>query len=220
MSRAMFGLPAEIRAYIQSVSLRETLLLGRLRAQTAKLPMGGMQISPEQGQLMALLARLIGARLYVEVGTFTGYSALSVVQAMPADGRAICCDVSEEWTTIARQFWKEAGIAERIDLRLAPAVETLDSLLADGSEGKVDLAFVDADKTGYAAYVDRLARLLRPNGLLLIDNVLWGGKVADPAVTTADTIALRELNLRLKDDPRFDISMLPVGDGLTLARKR
>jgi len=220
MSRAMFGLPAEIRAYIQSVSLREAPLLGRLRAETAKLPMGGMQISPEQGQLMALLARLIDARLYVEVGTFTGYSALCVVQAMPADGRAVCCDVSEEWTTVARQFWKEAGIAERIDLRLAPAVETLDSLLADGNEGKVDLAFVDADKTGYAAYVERLARLLRPNGLLLIDNVLWGGKVADPAVTTADTIALRELNRHLKDDPRFDISMLPVGDGLTLARKR
>ncbi len=219
MSRAMFGLPAEIRTYIQSVSLRETPLQGRLRAETAKLPMGGMQISPEQGQLMALLARLIDARLYVEVGTFTGYSALSVVQAMPADGRAICCDVSEEWTSVARRYWSEAGIAERIDLRLAPAVETLDALLAGGYEGKVDLAFVDADKTGYAAYVERIARLLRPNGLLLIDNVLWGGKVADPAVTSADTVALRELNLRLKDDPRFDISMLPVGDGLTLARK-
>jgi predicted O-methyltransferase YrrM len=219
MSRATFGLPAEIRGYIQSVSLRETPLQARLRAHTAKLPMGGMQISPEQGQLMALLARLIGARLYVEVGTFTGYSALSVVQAMAADGRAVCCDVSEEWTTVARQFWKEAGIAERIDLRLAPAVETLDALLAGGGEGKVDLAFIDADKTGYAAYVERIARLLRPNGLLLIDNVLWGGKVADPSVTTADTIALRELNLRLKDDTRFDISMLPVGDGLTLARK-
>ena len=220
MSRAMFGLPAEIRTYIQSVSLRESPLQERLRAETAKLPMGGMQISPEQGQLMALLARLIDARLYVEVGTFTGYSALSVVQAMPADGRAICCDVSEEWTSVARRYWKEAGIAGRIELRLAPAVGTLDALLADGYEGKVDLAFVDADKTGYAAYVERIARLLRPNGLLLIDNVLWGGKVADPSVANEDTVALRELNLRLKDDPRFDISMLPVGDGLTLARKR
>ncbi len=219
MSRTMFGLPAELRAYIQSVSLRETPLQARLREETAKLPMGGMQISPEQGQLMALLARLIGAKLYVEVGTFTGYSALSVVQALPADGRAICCDVSEEWTSIARRFWKEAGIADRIELRLAPAVETLDALLAGGHEGKVDLAFIDADKTGYAAYVERIARLLRPNGLLLIDNVLWGGKVADPSATSADTIALRELNLRLKDDARFDISMLPVGDGLTLARK-
>ena len=220
MSRAMFGLPAEIRTYIQSVSLRESPLQERLRAETAKLPMGGMQISPEQGQLMALLARLIDARLYVEVGTFTGYSALSVVQAMPADGRAICCDVSEEWTSVARRYWKEAGIAGRIELRLAPAVGTLDALLADGYEGKVDLAFVDADKTGYAAYVERIARLLRPNGLLLIDNVLWGGKVADPSVTSEDTVALRELNLHLKDDARFDISMLPVGDGLTLARKR
>lgn len=220
MSRAMFGLPAELRAYIQSVSLRETPLQARLREETAGLPMGGMQISPEQGQLMALLARLIGAKLYVEVGTFTGYSALSVVQALPADGRAICCDVSEEWTAVARRFWKDAGIDDRIDLRLASAVETLDALLDGGYEGKVDLAFIDADKTGYAAYVERFARLLRPNGLLLVDNVLWGGKVADPSSTSADTIALRELNLRLKEDERFDISMLPVGDGLTLARKR
>jgi len=220
MSRSMFGMSAELRAYLQSVSLRETPLQVRLREETAKLPMGGMQISPEQGQLMALLARLIGARLYVEVGTFTGYSALSVVQALPADGRAICCDVSEEWTAVARRYWKEAGVADRIELRLAPAVETLDALLAGGYEGKVDLAFVDADKTGYAAYVERIFRLLRPNGLLLIDNVLWGGKVADPAATGVDTVALRELNRNLKDDARFDISMLPVGDGLTLARKR
>ncbi|MBL8831146.1 MAG: class I SAM-dependent methyltransferase [Rhodospirillales bacterium] len=220
MSRSMFGMSAELRAYLQSVSLRETPLQVRLREETTKLPMGGMQISPEQGQLMALLARLIGARLYVEVGTFTGYSALSVVQALPADGRAICCDVSEEWTAVARRYWKEAGVADRIELRLAPAVETLDALLAGGYEGKVDLAFVDADKTGYAAYVERIFRLLRPNGLLLIDNVLWGGKVADPAATGVDTVALRELNRNLKDDARFDISMLPVGDGLTLARKR
>ena len=220
MSRFTFGLPEDLRGYIHAVSLRETALQKRLRDETAQLPQGGMQISPEQGQLMALLARLIGAKFYLEIGTFTGYSALSVVQAMPAEGRAICCDVSEEWTSVARQYWKEAGIAERIDLRLAPAVETLDALLAGGYEGKVDLAFVDADKTGYAAYVERIARLLRPNGLLLVDNVLWGGKVADPSVTSADTIALREFNLRLKDDPRFDISMLPVGDGLTLARKR
>ncbi len=220
MSRGSFGVPAELRAYIQSVSLRETDIQTRLRAETAKLPQGGMQISPEQGQLMALLARLIGAKLYLEVGTFTGYSALSVVQALPADGRAICCDVSDEWTSIARRFWKEAGIAGRIDLHLAPAVGTLDRLLADGFEGKVDLAFVDADKTGYDAYVERIARLLRPNGLLLIDNVLWGGKVADPSATSPDTEALRALNLKMKDDPRFDISMLPVGDGLTLARKR
>ena len=220
MSRGSFGVPAELRAYIQSVSLRETDIQTRLRAETAKLPQGGMQISPEQGQLMALLARLTGTKLYLEIGTFTGYSALSVVQALPADGRAICCDVSDEWTSIAKRFWKEAGIADRIDLRLAPAVDTLDNLLADGFEGKVDLAFVDADKTGYAAYVERIARLLRPNGLLLIDNVLWGGKVADPAATSDDTEALRALNLKMKDDPRFDISMLTVGDGLTLARKR
>ncbi|MBI3505480.1 MAG: class I SAM-dependent methyltransferase [Proteobacteria bacterium] len=220
MSRGMFGVPEDLRAYIRSVSLRETDLQVRLRAETATMPNGGMQISPEQGQLMALLARLTGAKLYVEVGTFTGYSALSVVQALPADGRAICCDVSEEWTAVARRYWTEAGIAGRIDLRLAPAVGTLDALLAEGLEGKVDLAFIDADKTGYAAYVERIARLLRPNGLLLIDNVLWGGKVADPAATSADTQALRALNLQMKDDPRFDISMLPVGDGLTLARKR
>jgi predicted O-methyltransferase YrrM len=225
MSRSTFGLSDDLRAYIRSVSLRETKLQTRLRAETAKLPMGGMQISPEQGQLMALLARLIGAKLYVEVGTFTGYSALSVVAALPADGRAICCDVSAEWTDVARRYWREAGIDARIDLRLAPAAQTLEALSGEalsgeGLDGKVDLAFVDADKPGYAVYVDRLARLLRPNSLLMIDNVLWGGKVADPDATGADTLALKALNLAMKDDPRFDISMLPVGDGLTLARRR
>jgi len=220
MPRSTFGLPDDLRAYIRAVSLRETDLQARLRAETAKLPMGGMQISPEQGQLMALLARLIGAKLYVEVGTFTGYSALSVVQALPADGRAICCDVSAEWTAVAMRYWREAGIDGRIDLRLAPAAQTLAALSGEGLDGTVDLAFVDADKTGYAEYVDRLATLLRPNGLLLIDNVLWGGKVADPDAASADTLALKALNLKMKDDPRFDISMLPVGDGLTLARRR
>jgi predicted O-methyltransferase YrrM len=220
MSRSTFGLPDDLRAYIRAVSLRETDLQVRLRAETAKLPMGGMQISPEQGQLMALLARLIGAKLYVEVGTFTGYSALSVVAALPADGRAICCDVSAEWTDVARRYWREAGLDARIDLRLAPAAQTLEALSGEGLDGKVDLAFVDADKPGYAVYVDRLARLLRPGGLLMIDNVLWGGKVADPEATSADTLALKALNLKMKDDPRFEISMLPVGDGLTLARRR
>lgn len=220
MSRFTFGLPEDLRGYIHAVSLRETDLQKRLRDETAKLPQGGMQISPEQGQLMALLARLIGAKFYLEIGTFTGYSALSVAAALPADGRAICCDVSAEWTAVARRYWQEAGLAARIELRLAPAVETLDALLASGHAGVVDLAFIDADKTGYAAYLERVFQLLRPNGLLLVDNVLWGGKVADPAASSPDTDALRAFNLRLKDDSRFDISLLPVGDGLTLARKR
>jgi predicted O-methyltransferase YrrM len=220
MSRFTFGLPEDLRSYIHAMSLRESALQIRLREETAKMPQGGMQISPEQGQLMALLARLIGAKFYLEVGTFTGYSALSVAAALPADGRAICCDVSAEWTAVATRYWRDAGIADRIELRLAPAVETLDALLAEGKAGTVDLAFVDADKTGYAAYLERIFTLLRPNGLLLVDNVLWGGKVADPSAMSADTVALREFNKRLKDDARFDISMLPVGDGLTLARKR
>jgi predicted O-methyltransferase YrrM len=220
MSRFTFGLPEDLRSYIHAVSLRESDLQKRLREETATMPRGGMQISPEQGQLMALLARLIGAKFYLEIGTFTGYSALSVAAALPEDGRAICCDVSAEWTAVAQRYWQAAGFAARIELRLAPAVETLDALLASGHAGAVDLAFIDADKTGYAAYLERVFQLLRPNGLLLVDNVLWGGKVADPAASSPDTDALRAFNARLKDDARFDISLLPVGDGLTLARKR
>lgn len=209
-----------IKLYVTDTISRETALQRRLRAETATLPQAMMQVSADQGAFLAMLVRLTGAQRALEVGTFTGYSALSVVQALPADGRAICCDVSAEWTDVAKRYWREAGIDGRIDLRLAPAAQTLAALSGEGLDGTVDLAFIDADKPGYAVYIDLLAKLLRPNGLLLIDNVLWGGKVADPDATSADTLALKALNLKMKDDPRFDISMLPVGDGLTLARRR
>jgi caffeoyl-CoA O-methyltransferase len=179
-----------------------------------------MQISPEQGQFMALLVELTGVRRALEVGTFTGYSSLSVALAMPPEGRMIACDVSEEYTGIARRYWARAGVADKIDLRLAPALKTLDGLLADGRAGGFDLAFIDADKPSYLGYYERCLQLLRPGGLLLIDNVLWGGEVADPAVKDEDTVAIRALNDRVAGDDRVTLSMLPLGDGLTLARKR
>ena len=179
-----------------------------------------MQIAPEQGQFMALLVELIGARRIIEIGTFTGYSALCMAEAMPVDGRLICCDLSEEWTGIARGFWREAGVAERIDLRLAPALETLDALLAQGGEGQFDMAFIDADKGNYTRYFDRCLTLVRPGGLILFDNTLWDGRVADPDDQDEDTRAIRALNDRLLGDQRVTLSLVPIGDGLTLARKR
>lgn len=179
-----------------------------------------MQISPEQGQLMALLVRLIGARRIVEVGTFTGYSALVMALALPADGQLIACDVNEAWTSIGRRYWAEAGVADRIALYLAPALTTLDELLADGAAGSVDLVFIDADKATYAAYYDRALRLLRVGGLILVDNTLWHGAVADPSRTDRDTVAIRAFNQALVADNRIDLSLIPIGDGLTLARKR
>jgi predicted O-methyltransferase YrrM len=178
-----------------------------------------MQISPEQGQLMALLVQAIGARRAIEIGTFTGYSALWVALALPADGRLVCCDVSAEWTAVGKPFWERAGVAGKIDLRIAPAIATLDRLLADGDAG-YDFAFIDADKTGYDGYYERCLKLLRPGGLIAIDNVLWGGDVANPKHRSADTLALRALNRKLHHDERVTLSMLPVGDGLTLALKR
>ena len=179
-----------------------------------------MQIAPEQGQFMALLVELLGARHIVEVGTFTGYSALCMAQAMPDDGELICCDLSEQWTEIGTTFWERAGVRQRIDLRIAPALETLDELLATGREGTFDMAFIDADKTNYANYFERCLALLRPGGLLMFDNTLWDGAVADPEASDADTIALRSLNRQLHEDQRVSISLVPIGDGLTLARKR
>ena len=179
-----------------------------------------MQIAPEQGQFMALLVELIGARRIIEVGTFTGYSALCMAEAMPVDGTLICCDVSDEWTGIARGFWREAGVEERIDLRLAPALQTLDTLLAQGKVGQFDLAFIDADKGNYAHYFERCLTLLRPGGLILIDNTLWDGRVADPEDKEEDTRAIRAFNDQLLEDRRVTISLVPIGDGLTLARKR
>lgn len=220
MSTRSIQLTDPLYDYLLAVSLRETDLQRRLREETAANPMSRMQISPEQGQFMALLARLIGARRCIEVGVFTGYSSLAVALALPADGSIVACDVSEEWTAVARRYWAEAGVAARIDLRLAPALETLDSLLADGGQGSFDLAFIDADKTNYLAYYERVFELLRPGGLVVVDNTLWSGRVADPAVVDEDTVALRHFNECLHRDQRVDLSLLPVGDGLTLARRR
>jgi caffeoyl-CoA O-methyltransferase len=219
MSRRSWSIDDRVRQYLLDHSLREPAAAAELRAATAKLPHAGMQISPEQGQLMALLVQAIGARRAIEIGTFTGYSALWVALALPADGRLVCCDVSAEWTAVGKPFWERAGVAGKIDLRIAPAIATLDRLLADGDAG-YDFAFIDADKTGYDGYYERCLKLLRPGGLIAIDNVLWGGDVANPKHRSADTLALRALNRKLHHDERVTLSMLPVGDGLTLALKR
>ncbi len=206
--------------YLLQVSLREPSLWRQLREETAALPMARMQIAPEQGQFMALLTRLLGVRQALEVGVFTGYSSLCVAAALPEDGRLVACDTSEEWTAIARRYWRAARVEQKIDLRLAPALQTLDELLARGRAGAFDLVFIDADKANYDAYYERSLALLRAGGVVLIDNVLWSGQVADPAVQDPDTIAIRALNAKIHDDGRVELSMLPVADGLTLARKR
>ena len=195
-------------------------LLLALREETSKLTQRSMQISPEQGQFMALLARLTGARRCLEVGVFTGYSSLVTALALPDDGSIVACDVSEEWTAVARRYWREAGVVHKIELRLAPASETLDNLLAQGQAGTFDFAFIDADKTSYLAYYERTLALLRTGGLALVDNTLWSGRVADPEVADADTVALRHFNEVLHRDERVDLSLLPMGDGLTVVRKR
>ena len=192
----------------------------RLREETASMEQANMQISPEQGQFMALLVELIGARSVLEIGTFTGYSALAMAVALPENGVLVACDVSEEWTAIGRRYWEEAGVGHKIELRLAPALETLDALLAEGRAGTFDFAFIDADKEGYDAYYERALELVRLGGLIALDNTLWEGKVADPAATDVDTEAIRAINAKLALDERVTLSLIPVGDGLTLARKR
>jgi caffeoyl-CoA O-methyltransferase len=210
----------ELAAYIRRVSVREPEVLRRLREETSALEQGGMQISPEQGQFMALLVHLTGARRALEVGVFTGYSSLSVALALPDDGHLIACDVSEEWTSIARRYWREAGVERKIDLRLRPALQTLDDLIALGQGGSFDFAFIDADKANYANYFERALVLLRPGGLIAVDNVLWSGRVVNKSVKDADTRAIRAFNDKLKADERVWISMLPIRDGLTLACKK
>jgi caffeoyl-CoA O-methyltransferase len=210
----------EIHRYLVDHSVREPDVLARLRAATASLPQAGMQIGPEQGQLMALLAKLVGAKRCIEVGVFTGYSSLAVALALPEDGRILACDVSEQWTAIARRFWREAGVEHKIELKLQPAVRTLEESLAAGEAGRYDFAFVDADKPAYDSYYELLLRLLRPGGLMALDNTLWSGAVLDPNEREPNTVALRALNDKLHRDERIDLSLLPVGDGLTLARKR
>jgi len=223
MSRRRTEIDDRLYDYILANSLREPEVLRRLREETAGLPGAGMQISPEQGQFMALLVELIGARRTLEIGTFTGYSALVVALALPPGGRVVACDVNEDTTAVARRYWAEAGVADKIELHLAPALETLDRLLAPGPAGGqagcFDFAFIDADKANYDAYYERALALLRPGGLVAIDNVLWDGKVVEDAPDDPDTRAIQALNAKLKDDSRVTLSLLPLGDGLTLARK-
>jgi predicted O-methyltransferase YrrM len=206
--------------YLLAASLREPEVLKQLRAETALHTRSGMQIAPEQGQFMALLVELIGARKILEVGVFTGYSSTCLALALPAEGRITACDISEEYTAVARRYWRQAEVADKIDLRLAPAVETLDSLIAAGQAATYDLAFIDADKSNYDSYYELALVLLRNGGLLLLDNMLWNGQVADLACDDADTVAIRRLNEKIHADPRVTISLLPVADGLTLALKR
>jgi predicted O-methyltransferase YrrM len=220
MTKQTTGLAETLADYIQSISLREADILKQLREETAKLSMARMQISPEQGQLMALLVQLMGAKKTLEIGVFTGYSALAVALALPDDGKVIACDISEEYTAIAKDFWERAGVSEKIDLRIAPALETLDQLISEGETGSFDLAFIDADKRNYENYYERALTLLRPGGLILIDNVLWSGKVIDPTITDKQTQAIREFNQKLHQDSRISLSLIAIADGLTLALKR
>jgi predicted O-methyltransferase YrrM len=220
MSNVSVGLAPDLHAYLVEHGVREPDILRRLREETADLPQHDMQIAPEQGALMALLVGLIGARRCIELGTFTGYSSLAVALALPADGEIVCCDVSEEWTSVARRYWSEAGVADRVDLRLGPALETLDDLIAGGASGTFDFAFIDASKREYPDYHERILRLLRQGGLAVYDNVFWDGDVIDESKTDPDTVGVRRLNDRLLADERVSISMIPVADGLTLVQKR
>lgn len=210
----------QLYPYIFANSVRENELQQALREETAKDEMARMQIAPEQGQFMALLLKLIHAKKVVEVGTFTGYSSLAMAQALPDDGQIICCDISETWTNMAQRYWQQAELDHKLQLRLAPATETLAVLLREYGENSFDAAFIDADKENYDNYYEQCLSLLKPGGLIMIDNVLWGGRVIDDSVQDVDTQAIRALNKKLKDDNRIDISLIPIADGLTLARKR
>jgi predicted O-methyltransferase YrrM len=220
MSNRTISMSDQLCDYLLKVSLREPPILKRLRDETAKHPKHNMQISPEQGQFMRLLVRMMGANRCIEVGVFTGYSSLSVALALPDEGRIVACDMSEEYTTVAQRYWKEAGVERKIELRLGTALETLDAMLKHGEAGRYDFAFIDADKGNYLNYYERLLRLLRPGGLMAVDNVLWSGSVIDKKDKSQDTVAIRKFNETLHADRRIELSMLPIGDGLTLARKR
>jgi predicted O-methyltransferase YrrM len=221
MSNQSIGLSDELYNYLLATSVREPEILTQLRSATAKHPLANMQISPEQGQLMGLLVQLIGAKKCLEIGVFTGYSTLVVALNLPPDGKIIACDVSDEFTSIGVKYWQQAGVSDKIDLRIAPALETLDRLLENGEAGTFDFAFIDADKNNYAAYYDRCLQLVRQGGLILIDNVLWYGRVADPAMNEDKrTQAIKQLNQQIYHDDRVQISLIPIGDGLTIARKK
>jgi predicted O-methyltransferase YrrM len=220
MSHVHLQITDQLIDYVRRVSPPEPELRRRLRQETAAHPMARMQITPEQGHLLALFVRLLNAKRAIEVGVFTGYSSLSVAEALPPDGRLIACDVSEEFTAIARRYWKEAGVASKIELRLAPAAETLAQLIAEGHNATFDLAFIDADKINYVGYFEACLELVRPGGLIAVDNTLWHGSVADPADQEADTVAIRQFNEHVRGEPRVWFCLLPIGDGLTLAVKK
>ena len=220
MSRSTISVDDRVAAYLDEINRPEMPVLRRLREVTAKLPQAGMQIGANQGAFMAFLIRLIGAKRALEIGTFTGYSALSVAAALPSDGKLTCCDVSEEWTGLARRAWAEAGLDGKIELEIGPAVATLDRLIADGGAGTFDFAFIDADKENYGRYYEQCLVLVRKGGLIAVDNVLWNGAVADAENRAETTIAIRALNNKMRDDPRIDYSLIPVGDGIALARPR
>ncbi|MEJ5061693.1 MULTISPECIES: class I SAM-dependent methyltransferase [unclassified Pseudomonas] len=220
MTARTLNLDDSLYHYLLDVSLRETPLLKRLRDETQALPMARWQVAPEQGQFLELLVKLIGARRVLEIGTFTGYSALCMAAALPESGSLICCDIPGDYNATALRYWQEAGLAERIDLRLAPALETLAEIEQQGQGGQFDLVFIDADKANYPTYLEHALRLLRVGGLAVFDNTLWSGRVLEENPESADTRAIQALNRALKDDVRVDLSLLPLGDGLTLCRKR
>ncbi len=220
MSKKTLGLDNQLYDYLLCVSLREPDVLRQLREETARLPMAMMQIAPEQGQFMALLVQLLGATKTLDIGVFTGYSSLCVALALPPQGKIVACDISQEDTAVARRYWEVAGVADKIDLRLAPALETLEELLATGQAGTFDFVFIDADKRNYEEYYERSLQLIRPGGLIAIDNVLWSGRVADLQVQDARTQLIRAFNEKLHQDERVSLSLVPIADGLTLALKR
>lgn len=220
MTKQTLGLEKRLYDYLLSVSVQEPEVLTQLREETAQLSMSQMQITPEQGQFMALLIQLMGAKKTLDIGVFTGYSSLVVALALPQDGKVVACDVSEEYTNTARKYWQQAGVASKIELHIAPAVETLDRLLTSGEAGTFDFAFIDADKSSYDNYYERALQLVRPGGLIAVDNVLWSGRVADPQVQDNRTNNIRAFNQKLHQDPRVMISLVPIADGLMLALKR
>ena len=219
MQKKTLGLDQQLYEYLLDVSVREAEILQKLRAETAQYPGAIMQIAPEQGQFMALLVQLLGAKKTLEIGVFTGYSSLVTALALPPEGKIVACDIDEKSTSIARRYWQEAGVIDKIDLRIAPALETLDKLLEEGQTNTFDFAFIDADKRNYENYYEKCLQLIRPGGLIAVDNVLWFGKVADPQDEDKRTIAIRDFNQKLAQDKRVKISLVPIADGLTLALK-
>ena len=217
MSTGILNLTKALRDYLWEKGMQEHPVLAELRQETAQIPESVMQICPEQGALMANLIRLMSAKKTIEIGTFTGYSALAVALALPNDGKIVACDISEEWTSIGQKKWEKAGVGDKIDLRIAPALETLESLMADGQEGTFDFAFIDADKANYLDYYKMCLKLVRKGGVIAIDNVLWSGAVIQNDINDIDTVAIRDLNDYLVQDERVALSMVPVGDGLTIA---